>query len=454
MEIRQRMSKRFAWLFGLVGLILIAFLIACSSAYNSSSDGLMLVGSQGSSLIETFSFELATGNVNTVANTPTDTSDEVCVLNGNPYNIVIDPAGVYAYAILQETDLCTGSQNGIQAFKIQSDGNITTVGSIVSDPNPKYLAMDPTGKFLFVAEGLNSVPNPSPAPTIPPAPCPGTTAQYGVCVYAIGSGATLTPVAGTFNFVLPTGFQTPNIAAVAVTPTVFPAIGINGVQNAVCSDAGNVPPTQEFLYAVDSANYTVYEYQVTTSSGVLTNPPNQTVVRNFATGTAPTGVAVDPCDRFVYVADTLSNQVSGYTICNGFPTQSPNCPVPISGQTGGDGSLFPVPGSPINFTGSANGPGQLIVDPFGKFVYTLDTLSNQVSVFQISPVSGALTAGTAVVTGLQPTSLAIRGDDNWLFVANFNSATVSQYEVNPSTGALTPLPPIIVDNNPWGVAVK
>ena len=67
------MSKRFAWLFGLVGLILIGFLIACSSAYNSSSDGLMLVGSQGSSLIQTYSFELSTGNVNTVANPPTDT---------------------------------------------------------------------------------------------------------------------------------------------------------------------------------------------------------------------------------------------------------------------------------------------------------------------------------------------------------------------------------------------
>jgi 6-phosphogluconolactonase len=424
------MSKRFAWVFGLAGLILVGFLIACSSAYNSSQDGLMLVGSQGSSLIQTYSFELSTGSVNTVANPPTDTSDQICVLNGNPYNIVIDPAGVYAYVILQQTDICTGSQTGIQAFKINSDGTITAVGSIVPGGG-SGLAMDPAGKFLFVAGGLQGL----------------------VTVYSIGSGATLTPVAGTYNFVLPTGFQPPNIAAVAVSPTIFPAIGINGVQNAVCSDVGNVPPTQQFLYAVDSANYAVYEFQVN-SSGALTNPPNQTEVRSFATGTAPTGVAVDPCDRFVYVADTLSNQVSAYTICNGFPTQSPNCPIPISGQTGGDGSLFPVVGSPFSFTGSANGPGQLIVDPFGKFVYTLDTLSNQVSVFQISPISGALTAGTAVVTGLQPTSLAIRDDDNWLFVANFNSATVSQYEVNPSTGALTPLPPIVVDNNPWGVAVK
>jgi 6-phosphogluconolactonase (cycloisomerase 2 family) len=448
------MSKRFAWPLGLTGLILIGFLIACSSAYNSSSDGLMLVGSQGSALIETYSFELSTGSVNTVANSPTDTSDEVCVLNGNPYGIVIDPAGQYAYVALQANAACSGSQTGIQSFKINSDGTITAVNSLVTDPNPMFMSMDPSGKYLFVAEGLNSVPNPVPAPTNPPAPCPGTTAQFGVCVYAISSGATLTSVAGSYNFVLPPGFQTPNIASVAVTPTVFPAVGVNGIQNAVCSEVGNNPPTQEFLYAVDSANYTVWEYQVTISSGALTNPPNQTSVQNFSTGSAPTGVTVDPCDRFVYVADTLSNQVSGYSICNGLPTQSPNCQIAQPGQTGGNGNLFPVPGSPFSFTGSANGPGPIITDAFGNFVYTLDTLSNQVTPFKISPVSGALTAGTTVVTGNVPTALAIRGDDNWLFVANFNSATVSQYEVNPQTGALTPLPPIVVDNNPWGVAVK
>jgi 6-phosphogluconolactonase (cycloisomerase 2 family) len=79
-----------------------------------------------------------------------------------------------------------------------------------------------------------------------------------------------------------------------------------------------------------------------------------------------------------------------------------------------------------------------------------------VSAFKISPVSGSLTAATpaVVATGAQPKSIAIRADDNWLFVANYGSASVSQFSITPATGALSALPVIGTDNSPWGVAVK
>jgi hypothetical protein len=55
--------------------------------------------------------------------------------------------------------------------------------------------------------------------------------------------------------------------------------------------------------------------------------------------------------------------------------------------------------------------------------------------------------------------MAIRADDNWLFVSNFGSvgaggSTVSQYAITPATGQLSVLPTIPTDNYPWGVAVK
>ena len=93
MEINERMSKRFLWLLGVVVLVSIGFLVACGSNYNQSSDGLVLVGSQGSGLIETFSFNPFNGHVSAIANTPTDTSNKACVLNGVPTSMVIDPAG-------------------------------------------------------------------------------------------------------------------------------------------------------------------------------------------------------------------------------------------------------------------------------------------------------------------------------------------------------------------------
>jgi 6-phosphogluconolactonase (cycloisomerase 2 family) len=440
MEIKQRMSTRFAWLLGAVVLVLLAIggLVACGSTYSSSSDGLVIVGSQGSALIQTFSFSLASGHIAGVSNPPPTP--------GIPTAIVLDPAGAYAYTIVAANAAVTNSSTGIAAFKVNSNGTMTAVGNVVTDPNPVALAMDTSGKFLFVAEGLNSVP--TPPGTIPPTvPCPGTTAQYGICVYAISAG-TLTPVPGTFNFVNGTGFQTPNFAALAPTPTVLPSNGINGIQNSVCSDTGNNAPTTEYLYAADSVNNVVWEFQVDMSTGALGNPGIQATVPSFPAGSVPSGVAVDPCNRFVYVSNQTSNNVSAYTMCNGSVTQSStNCPAT-------DGKLVPVTGSPFSLTGGANGPGPMLVDPFGNFVYVVDVKSNMVSPFHISPVSGSLTAGSVAATGLQPTAIAIRGDDNWLFVTNFAGATLSQYSITPATGVLTPLPLVTTDNYPWGVAVK
>jgi 6-phosphogluconolactonase (cycloisomerase 2 family) len=449
MEMMQRMSKRFAWLLGLGILVSIGLLVACGTTYNSSSNGLVIVGSQGSGLLETYAFSLASGTISSISNSPVDTSNDVCVLKGLPSSIILDPAGTYAYTIINGNSTCgNANMNNIAAYKVNSDGTIAQSGNLVSDPSPIALAMDSAGKFLFVAEGLNTVP---PLPPGHSTSCPGTSAQYGVCVYAIGSGGTLTPVPGAFTFILQPGFQTPNFAALAVTPTVFPGIGLNGVQNAVCSTPGINPPTTEFLYVADSVNNVVWEFEVNTSTGVLTAPPNQTSPPFFVAGEVPSGVAVDPCDRFVYVSDMQSNQISAYAICNGLATQSSSCPTPPAPI---DGRLIQVAGSPYSLTGSANGPGPLIVDPFGKYVYVLDTLSNQISSFTISPVTGSLTAGTIAVTGLQPISIAIRGDDNWLFVTNFSAATLSQFSITPATGSLTPLPAVGTDNLPWGLAVK
>ncbi len=415
------MSKRF-WLLGLAGLISAGLLVACGSNYNSSSNGLVLVGSQGSSVIQTFSFNLNNGHVASVANSTNDTGNQTCLLNGLPSSMVVDPAGQYSYVIMDTSSQCQNSQLGIAVLQIKSDGTIAPVGNLVSDPNPVSLAMDAAGKFLFVAEGAG-----------------------GVIVYTIGSGGTLT-AAGAAS-VSGLASQTPNIAAVAATPTVFPGTGINGTQNSVCS-AGNNPPTSQFLYAVDSNNYVVWEFSVDTTTGALGTPQGVSTVPSFVTDAVPVAAAVDPCDRFLYVSDSLHNKINAYTICT---TVIANGICPFA-----NGHLNDVSGSPFAVSGSANGLGPLVVDPYGNNVYVLGTLSNTLSGFKISPVSGSLTALTpaTVATGANPKSIVIRGDDNWMFVTNYQSASVSQYSITPATGALSVLSTITTDNYPFGVAVK
>jgi 6-phosphogluconolactonase (cycloisomerase 2 family) len=461
METNERMSKRF-WLLGLAGLISAGLLVACGSNYNSSSNGLVLVGSQGSSVIQTFSFNLNNGHVASIANSTNDTGSETCVLNGSPGPMAMHPSGTYAYVIFNKSSQCpNATQFGIAVFQVKSDGTIAQVGNLVTltSPsliiagypppnntqtaavNPNTLSVDAAGKFLFVANRGTTLVTPD-----------GLTHSVpgSVSVLAIGSGGNLTEVAGSPFFVTTpattVGQVTNDFVSVAATPTVFPSIGINGTQNSVCSVSSNPPPTTEFLYAVDTVGYQVFEFQVDTSSGALTVPNGVTAIPSFTTDAVPVGVAVDPCDRFLYVSGNLHNKINAYTICT---TVIANGVCPFI-----NGKLVEVPNSPFSVTGSANGLGPLVVDPYGNNVYVLG--SNTVSSFKISPVSGSLTALTpaTVNTGTQPTSIVIRGDDNWMFVTNYQSQSVSQYSITPATGALSVLPTITTDNNPFGVAVK
>src|SRR5215469_11829824 len=376
MEMNERMSNRF-WLLGFVALILAGLLMACGSSYNSSTNGLVLVGSQGSSVIQTFSFNVNSGHTSSIANSTNDTGNQTCLLNGSPAEMVTHPAGTYAYVIFNASSQCpNATQPGIAVFQIKSDGNVAQVGNLVTQNsptivitgaappsntetvavNPNALSIDAAGKFLFVANRA----------TVDSA---GRNVPGSVSVFSVASGGTLTEVTGSPFFTVTPAATTVQVStdmvSVAATPTVFPGLGINGTQNSVCS-VGTSPPSSQYLYAVDTVGYQLFEFQVDTSSGALSAPTPQTVIPSFATDAVPLGVAVDPCDRFVYVSGSLHNKINAYTICTvkGGPCLNP------------DGSLIPVSGSPIAVAGSANGLGPIVVDPYGNDVYVVGLLSN------------------------------------------------------------------------------
>jgi len=147
------------------------------------------------------------------------------------------------------------------------------------------------------------------------------------------------------------------------------------------------------------------------------------------------------------VADSEpDNKVSAYFACNVVSIPN-NCPNP-------NYSLQAVKGSPYSIS-PGDAPGPMTVDAYGNFLYVLDTGSNQISGFRISAATGGLTPLTppTIATNLNPTAIAIRSDDSWLFVSNLGAANISQYSMVVSTGNLETLPPIPTLDYPSGVAV-
>jgi 6-phosphogluconolactonase len=445
------MRTRFTWIAAVLALVAIGFLIACSTKYSSSSttNGLVVVPTQGQAVMETFSLDLANGGMSQINN-----------VNGPPTPglsgpVILDPAGTFAYVIVQQSAALVPSVTGITAFKIGSDGKLgagTTTplnntafllnGQCESIPvAPVALKMDSAGKFLFVAESATS--------DVSNNPVPGS-----VSVFAVGSNGSLTEVnpvsCQTPNvpgspFPLPAepGGSTPSASALAVTPTAYP------VQYSFCS--GHAAPTTENLYVTDSTNYVLLNYSVDPSAGALTPMPYSASLPGIPTGSVPSGVAVDPCNRFAYVANagpgSTQNDVSAYTICSVVNVLStPPCPV-------ADFSLQSV-GSPFP---AGDKPGPMTVDAYGNFLYVVNTGSNNLSGYRISPTTGALTPflGAPIATGVGPNSIAIRSDDSWLFVADTGyPGTLSQYALTFSTGTLSAISATGTLDYPTGVAVK
>jgi DNA-binding beta-propeller fold protein YncE len=457
------MRTRFAWIAGILVLVSIGMLMACSSKYTPHFDGLVVVSTQGDAVMQTFSLDLGNGQMTQINN-----------VNGPPTvgfatSVLINPAGAFAYVatainctpnLPANTTLTGAIQGAILIYPISSDGKLGAAGNPMYLPgNPTYpggfptcglddttnpnpgaapaaIAIDSAGKYLFVAEAPEAATyttntNTTPVQTV------ATLNSTGIVVYAIGSDGTLTEVAGS-PFALPSqlGGQPPQPSALAVTPTAYPTL------DAPCSS--HVPPTREDLYVADYQNNLLFNYTVS-STGSLTLVPTNGATQGIPTGTRPNGVAVDPCNRFVYVGNQQGNSVSAYTICN--VVSLPLCPI-------ADYSLLAVAGSPFN---SGNGAGPLTVDAYGGSLYVLASNADAVYAYKISSTNGALTPMTPafVATGVFPTSIAIRSDDSFMFVANYTSGTLSEYGVTPGDGALTVEPTVMtVFPTPWGVAVK
>src|ERR1700688_148602 len=445
------MRTRFPWIAAIVALVAIGLLMACSNKYTAASNGLVVVPTYGSAVMQTFSLDLSNGQVsqiNNVIGPPTP---------GFPGAVVLDPAGAFAYVIVTQNATLPGSATGIVSYKIQADGKLaagsapaamqptsptvnvpcvtatstSTPAQVTPAPVvPNSLAIDSAGKYLFVADVATSG-------ITQQYTCNGVTATSTVAVpgtvsvFSVSSG-TLTEVAGSpFPLSQPGQVQgAASASAWAVTPTVRPPLF------AACS--GTAAPTTENLYVTDSVNNVLLNYSVS-SSGALA----LAAIPTYPTGTTPSGVAVDSCSQFVYVANAASNNVSAFTICAAI---SQSCPL-------ADYSLQAVASSPF---AAGDAPGPIAVDPFAKYVYVVDTGSSQLSGFRISPSNGALTAiaGTPTATNTGANSIAIRADGAWILVANFITGNVSEYAITQATGALTPQAPFVTLNNPTGVAVK
>ncbi len=177
-----------------------------------------------------------------------------------------------------------------------------------------------------------------------------------------------------------------------------------------------VDPGGKFAYVANSLDNTVSGFSVDGTTGVLVPVPSSP----FTTGTAPNSIAVDPAGAFVYVANSGTSDVSEFAI----------------DRT--TGKLTPISASRPP---AGAGPSTILVDPTGHFVFVANPVANTISAFKVDAVSGAISAspGSPYTAGTDPYAIAVSPNGRFLYSGNGVSKDVSAFSIDASTGALTQL---------------
>lgn len=294
-------------------------------------------------------------------------SNSVPQTNTAPVGLALDPSGKFLFA-------ANSTGNSVSTFNVASDGTLTQAGNPTpAGVGPHAAVIDPSGKYLLVTNSTSS----------------------SISVFSIDSGSGALTLTSTF-----TGPPSlPQPTEILITPS------------------------GKFVYVLTpGTNNTVNGF--TFSAGTLTAMP----ASPFLAGKGTIGIAVDPGEHFIYVANSSDNDVTGFTI-------------------GANGSLTPIAG-----TYSAPGgtqPSALAVDPSGKFLYVSTPGSTaSVWVFSITSGSGILTpiSGSPFNLSAGAQFLVMEPSGKYFYIGNEASHNVAGYSYDSNTGV-----PTTISGSPFSV---
>jgi 6-phosphogluconolactonase (cycloisomerase 2 family) len=311
------------------------------------------VANRGDNTVSAYSIDGTTGALTPVRGSPFPQAPA-----GNlemPVSVAVDPAGKFVF-------VANYGYQSVRAYQIdQNTGALTpSPGSpFPAGINPQSVTVDLSGKFVYVANGYHN-------------------GNGSVSAYSIDqSTGSLTPVPGS-----------PFAVPIDTTRARFPAPGSMPVSVTVHATA----PGQA-LYVADSFQDYIWEYVIDGTTGALVLSP----VSSFSVPGGPYSVKAESTGPFLYASNSYPSYPTGSVAGYSIDTVT--------------GSLTALPGSP--FVGGTV-PVGVTVDPAGRFVFTanqgsyITNYSGTVSAFAVDANTGALTPvpGSPFAAGLEPTSVA------------------------------------------------
>jgi 6-phosphogluconolactonase (cycloisomerase 2 family) len=311
--------------------------------------------------------------------------------------------------------IAEGGNTAIGQFQIGSDGTLIPLSpAIVSDTagnGPAFLAIDPSGQFLFAS---------------------GDVSPHVVGQFVIGSDGAITPNAtpvvsggdGFYSFAFTPNGQfavIPNGAANTVNTYSLDAAGsltyVGTQATCFAPIAAAVDPSGHYVYVGcdESGDSSPIEEYSISSSGVLTPlAPNNVEVA----GSEVYHLTVSP-KGFLYAANYGSGTVTAFA---------------INESTGALANAGSFPSG----VGAGSEPDWIAFDPTGAYAYVTNNTDYSVSQFNVNATTGALTMSAPdVPTDQWPAQIAVDPSGKFAYTVNSGDGTVSLFTIS-SSGTLTP----------------
>ncbi|MGB7332273.1 MAG: lactonase family protein [Terriglobales bacterium] len=303
----------------------------------------------------------------------------------NPSFLAIDPTGKFLYAVNEVQNYKGASSGAVSAFAIDRQKNTLPTGklSLLNEvpsrgADPCYIAFDKTGKFALVANYTGG------SVAVFPVKPNGDVGEPSAFVQHTGSSINKERQAG------------PHAHWIETTPD------------------------NRFAIAVDLGLDEVLVYRFDASKGSLT--PNDPPYASLDPGAGPRHLAFHPNGHFAYVINELTSTVTAFT---------------YDPSRGTLQKLNTVSTLPKGFTG-ANDGAEIHVHPSGKFLYASNRGHDSIALFSIDSHTGTLTLVDHFPTqGKTPRDFDIDPTGKFLFVANQDTNNIVVFRIDPDNGRLT-----------------
>jgi 6-phosphogluconolactonase len=325
-----------------------------------------------------------------------------------------------------------GNSKGIYCYRFDlASGKLTSVGVTEGIKNPSFVAIHPTGKYLYAVSEVADADG-KPGGAVSAFALNRKTGQLTPLNHqsSEGAGPCHVNVDKTGRCALVANFGSGSVASLPIKQDGSLEKAASAIQHEGSSvhptrqksphaHSFNLSPDNRFAFAADLGIDKIMIYKLDPAKATLT--PNDPAFGKVPAGSGPRHFSFHPSGRFAYVCDEITSAVTAFA------------------YDANKGALTEIQTiSTLPAEDEKNSTAEIQVHPSGKFVYCSNRGHDSLAIFTIDEKTGKLTAaGHQKTLGRTPRNFGIDPTGAYIVACNQGTDNVAVFKVDPTSGKLT-----------------